>query len=161
METSFAQSAQRLLGEQVTLTDKLVHLLQDEYEVLKHRDAGNLDDITQQKQQLVEMLEIANHQWQDALHKSHIKITLAEISEGLRQCDPENKYDLLSAWEQLAQLAKECQRQNMVNGAILVLRQQATQQTLDILRGKLPGEDTYGPAGHTKNGGDSKSLAKA
>ena len=156
----FAPHAYQLLTDQLKETQTLLDLLNQEYDVLKQRQTDNLEAISQQKQLAIDALEQLNQQWQTVLRDNNIKIDITLITQALRHADDQSAQGLLPLWESLGKLAKECQRQNQINGAVLLLRQQVTQQTLNLLRGQS-NEGTYDTKGQRKPGGEGHSLAKA
>ncbi len=162
MSNNFASTARTLLEQQIAVTGDLVSTLQTEYNILKKVDTGDLASLSQQKQSLIDQLETLSQQWLGLLLDDQTEITAEGIRAHLQAADPDNSLRLLPLWEQLGQLARECQRQNQVNGAVLVVRQQATQQALDILRGMPPeGQASYGPQGTTRTTAPGVTIGKA
>jgi len=166
MSNPFATVAKTLLDQQVDVAGQLLAMLQQEYRLLKREEEGDLAELSQQKLALVNQLESASQKWLASLKQARVEITLDGIRAGLGTHDPAGSQGLVASWEKLGELASECQRQNTVNGAILVVREQTTQTALDILRGKVPGEDTTYSAkgrssGYTAPNGSGGTLGKA
>lgn len=165
MSNSFADMAKTQLEQQVSVTEQLLTMLQKEYRLLKREEEGDLNELSQQKLNLVNQLETLSQNWLASLKQANVEITLDGIHDGLTTQDPDGSLELVNRWEKLGELATECQRQNTVNGAILVVREQTTQTALDILRGKVPGEDaTYSAKGRSANyspSGSGGTLGKA
>lgn len=161
MDQDFANAARPLLEQQLSVTTELLTTLQTEYKVLKQMDSCDLTSISQQKQTLIDQLEGLSQAWLGLLLDTQAEITSEGIRAHLQAADPQETLQLLPLWQQLGEQARECQRQNQVNGAILVVRQQATQQALDILRGMPEGQPTYGPKGTSGSGVPGLSIGKA
>jgi len=158
--SQFAQQAEQLITAQKDQTEQLLNLLKQEYDLLKNRQVDTLEALSADKQVIVNTLEQMNQTWQSTLREHNIKIDLAEITKALQNADNNASQGLFQSWQTLSELAKACQRQNQINGAVLVLRQQVTQQTIDLLRGQT-NEGTYDTNGQRKPGGEGHSLAKA
>ncbi|MDH5300703.1 MAG: flagellar protein FlgN [Gammaproteobacteria bacterium] len=166
MSPTFASIAKTLLEQQTSVAEQLLALLQKEYRLLKREDEGDLSDLTQAKLVQVNLLEDLTARWLGSLKQAKVEITLDSIHAALEKQDPGQSLGLVSLWEKLGAVASECQRQNTVNGAILVVREQTTQTALDILRGKVPGEEvTYSAkgrsSGYTAPRGSGGTLGKA
>lgn len=165
MADTFASTAKTLLDKQVEVTYQLLEALQKEYAILKQADTGDLEEVAATKQELVDKLEGLTKQWLSTLLSMDAEITLDGIREFLASHDADQHLNLVKTWEVLGEQATECRRQNTVNGAVVAVRQQATQYSLDILRGCTPGERTYTATGQTKayssNNGSGGTLGKA
>jgi flagella synthesis protein FlgN len=166
MADSFASMAAPLLNKQVEVAAGLLEKLQLEYGLLKKEEEGDLEALSKEKLVFVNELEVLSQQWLASLQALRITITLDGIHDALQSHDPDGQHQLVSSWEKLGELASECQRQNTVNGAIVAVQEQTTQAALDILRGKVPGEDsTYSSkgrsSGYSNPSGAGGSLGKA
>lgn len=158
--SDFAQRAQQAITAQLQQTTQLLELLKQEFEMLKDRKADKLEELSVQKQAVVDTLEQLNQDWQTTLRTENIKIGIAEITQALESADPAASLGLVQSWQSLSEQAKACHRQNQINGTVLVLRHQATQQTIDLLRGQQD-DATYDPQGKRKPGGEGHTIAKA
>lgn len=161
MAIDFAKDSQELLSKQVSVTDQLVQLLKQEYNILKSIEVGELVELAQHKTTLVNELESLNQDWQQLLRHARVPIDLDSISNSLEKVDPRNELGLLDQWSALADLARECQKQNTINGSVILLRQQAATYSLDILTGQNSANETYGPKGTShQSGKGGHSLGK-
>jgi flagellar biosynthesis/type III secretory pathway chaperone len=159
---SVAEITQELLQAQVNASTALLETLQQEYAVLKERNTDELIKLADVKQKHVDELDALNGKWLDMLHDANVKISISAIHDKMQELDPDNKRGLVELWEVLSQTARECHRQNTINGTTMIIRQQATQATIEILRGQMPGESLYGPQGQKESSAtDGKSIAKA
>jgi len=146
MNEKFAKTLKPLLEKQLTTTIALQDFMEREYATLNTAKALELDDIIQKKQQVIDDLDDLNNNWQRLLVASQVDISEQSIRLFLAKLDPDGTSGLVTSWNALCEHTKACQRLNTVNGSVIVLRQHATQQALDILQGKSH-SNTYGPKG--------------
>jgi flagellar biosynthesis/type III secretory pathway chaperone len=118
--------------------------------------------VSDRKQNLVNDLEVLNQSWQDFLRAQKAEFTLEGIRKAILALEQAEPQGLPALWEKLGELSQTCQRQNTINGAVVILRQQVTNQALDILRGQSMGGSTYDNKGGKKpSGGVGHTIAKA
>lgn len=151
MQAQFAQTAKKLLDEQLETTIRINALLSTEHDILSTRNTENLAATVREKKLHVEHLEKLNQSWQQTLRLVKTKFTLKGIETTLTKADPQGKFDLVTRWQELGKQAKECQRLNLINGATIELRQQVTEQVLSMLRGQAAESHTYSPKGIAYN----------
>ena len=161
-EAPFHELAQDLLVKQVILTEQMLALLKQEYEALCTNFVEPLNTINNDKQPLIIELNSINQQWVAVLETASVILSPKGIASYLEDYDTVNKTRLSELWLNLQNLAKDCQKANAVNGTVITLRNKASQQTMAILRGQVPGNVVYDPSGNNTSGyiGGS-SLAKA
>lgn len=70
-------------------------------------------------------------------------------------------HPLHQKWQELMELARECQTRHQINCATLALRRHVVHRALGILVGAPTQSATYGANGHSDRGGMSRSWAKA
>ena len=103
-----------------------------------------------------------NQNWLSLLENAGVELSVERITRFLVDYDKKHDTRLHSYWGTLQQQAKDCQRKNTINGSIIALRQQATQQTLAILRGQSLDDKLYDPYGNKSSTNVSRhTLAKA
>jgi len=144
----FASTAKSLLSQQIELSTSLNETLTSEYDCLNSRNIDALEQLANDKQPLIIELDSINKQWLALLETQIQDISIEKIKNLLIQLDNEFKLDVLKLWESLQSLAKQCQRQNSINGTIITLSYQNSLQTLSILRGQQPGDNIYNPSGN-------------
>jgi len=142
--------AQHLFNEQITLSEQLIDLLEKENAELRTIQVKELDTIASDKYALISTLNICGGRWQDLMQQRNIESGTKGVETFLGQHDTENESNLLQSWLKSQSLAKQCQRLNAINGTIIILRNQAVQQTLSILRGQLPDNHLYDTKGNQK-----------
>ena len=160
--TQLSEQIKGLLEAQVDAATALTLQLRIEYDLLKANKltSPSLEEVAAQKQDQVDRLEQANRQWQDVLNQAGVPITLDDIHAFLSQKDAEDQLGLETTFEKLSELSREIQKQNIVNGTVLNLRYQATEQLLSIMTGKEK-EVVYGPEGKQTSGGGGNTIAEA
>jgi len=160
--SSFHVLALDSLEKQKTLTKQLLNLLKQEYKTLNTNYVDPLDEIISDKQPLIVELNTLNQHWLSLIAAESVEVSPEGIENFLKKYDKANHTTLLNQWLDLQTMAKDCQKTNTVNGTIIALRYQSTQQTLSILKGQMPGDSTYDPQGNN-NGGYSggNAIAKA
>lgn len=162
MNANIALKAKQLLEDQIDLVDQLTKLLGEEYQILNQANPDGLENLAGEKYNIVTQLEHLNRNWQDLLHALNTEFTLDGISRKMNELDSGKKFELVSLWEKLGELSRGVQQQNIVNGAVVTMRHQVTEQAMKILRGQTMGGSTYGRGGREVNldvGGNT--IAKA
>jgi len=150
------------LEKQQTLTKQLLNLLKLEYKTLNTNYVDPLDEIINDKQPLIIELDALNQHWLSLIATESVETSPKGIEGFLKHYDQINNTTLLHQWLSLQNMAKDCQKTNTINGTIIALRYQSTQQTLSILRGQAPGDSTYDPHGNNTTGySGGKAIAKA
>jgi len=161
-QKSFHELARALLEKQLMLTARLHALLQKEYDELHLRFTTGLEDLASEKQPIVFDIDTLNQHWLALLEIEGASLNVDGIFTFLEQYDKSKRTSILPQWKKLLAEAKKCQRLNTINGATLTLRNQATQQTMTILRGHMPGDSLYNGNGtEMPNYAGGKSIAKA
>lgn len=161
-ETSFQEQLTRILTAQVQLSGDLLALLQQEYEILCTAKLDNLENLVEQKKPIMVDLENLGCAWELLLKNRNVELSMEGISQFLNKFDHEHNTELLSAWTTLLEKTRLCKEKNTVNGTVINIRNQATQQVLALLRGQKPEDRMYNHHGcesSLSTGG--KSLAKA
>lgn len=161
-ELSFREQLTRVLDAQHKLSDDLLNLLQQEYDALCGTNVEILETISAEKRPIVTDLENLGRAWEVLLKNKGIELTAEGILQFLIEFDAVNSTELADRWQQLRETAKSCQKKNTVNGSIVAMRHQSTQQIINLLHGRTPEERLYNNSGgesSTYSGGNS--LAKA
>jgi flagellar biosynthesis/type III secretory pathway chaperone len=64
-------------------------------------------------------------------------------------------------WQKLQSLARECHRQNRINGAVVEVSQRHVQHVLALLKGQAQPTEVYGRNGTTSKAPASTTFVKA
>lgn len=165
MASTFASQAKQVLEQQIALAQSLLNIMRREYDTLRQSGPTELQEFTDNKNKLVAELELVNLSWQTLLKSANVEFTQDGIRKALDKADNDPAKNLSVLWDTLANTAKECQKQNAINGAVITLRSQVTDQALAILRGQSLAETTYDPSGKQQYGSGSNTgghtIAKA
>lgn len=150
------------LRQEIDAASGLLDLLRQENAVLTDGDPAAIEEVGRSKQDALDSLEALGRQRTEMVAAAGPGIDPQDIEGLIRRCDPAGRTNLPELWEQLLELAAECQRLNMVNGAIIQSSSRFAQQALGLLRGQSPAAGLeYGPDGSTHQPLGSSSLAKA
>ncbi len=144
MTTTESIKLGHLYDTQIQSAHNLMKLLADEETALRKRDTQTVSDYTVKKQQLLEEFE-SNEQERKKLYANLEKPVIGSISQ---------KHETLKI--SLASL----QQQNRINGGILTVSQEFTQQMLDIIRGIGRNQSTYDAFGKSLSSSEAQPLAK-
>lgn len=153
------QQLSSLLNREIDCLQRLLDILQQEYEALTSADIEALETVTLSKNQtLAEQAELAR--MRSALV---VSASCADSSEGLQHyiagCD--NSSELLVAVEKMTALAEQCQHSNRENGRLISQKQHQARGALDVLRQTEHNSPTYSDHGKSTTKESSRSLGKA
>jgi len=141
MDTTISKdSIKRLLDSELELAAQLQKLLQQETDVLSHRNYNELPTITEQKMRLVEQLEYRTNQRQQIVAPDE------KTANAWRSLVSEDAL-LNDSWQQLQQELDLCKKVNRINELVVNRSLKATQRVLSILRGGSIEQNLYSKAG--------------
>ena len=119
--------------------EQLLCCLQNELKILNDKQYESLMMIAQEKQKLVEHLDLLDNQRKQFDSRKN-------FSDYLLQQDTSGK--LVRQWDSIRNTIKKCQQQNIVNGRLLQRYHRLSQETISMLSGRPANTDTtYGPNG--------------
>ena len=133
----------KLLTQHQAAGTRLHTLLQQEFAALRDRDVAALEYLVSNKQQEYIALETLTQDLLGLLQRLDVPAQPADMLEHLRRLDPTRNLGLASLWEDVRQLAAQCQRQNLINGRIVIASQHNVLRILSILRGQPIDAATY------------------
>ncbi|MCG7927067.1 MAG: flagellar protein FlgN [Candidatus Thiodiazotropha taylori] len=149
----------RIVQTEAELSQQLLNLLRQEFELLKSPPSKKLEELLAQKQQQLQQIEQSVLQHNQLLASLGFDPDRKGTEAFIQQC-PDNP-QLREQWRQLTSLLEECQKQNEINGGAVQLNQHQVAHALDVLRGFADSDKTYGPGGESRPTSSSKSLGKA
>lgn len=135
-----------LSRQKAGLTDFVV-LLQKEQNALTQGLADELPAISQGKTALIEMLNTADRERQTLLAKAGFPDEKNGITDWLERQGRNTAP--LGLWNEILELAREAKRLNQLNGQVIAVRLQATEQALSALNVRAKETSLYGPRGQT------------
>ena len=144
LQVRFAEILQDELG-QMTRLEVVLGL---EYEALQQRDSDALIKNTQEKQQLITVIESRGRERLELLQGAGYGID-KEAVLGFIDAEPQ----LRRRWDELEVVLLRCQKQNQVNGILLEKDKQLTKQLMSILLGEGSRKNTelYDAKGSTSS----------
>jgi flagella synthesis protein FlgN len=146
---------------EIKLVSALLDVLRQEYAAMANNELPALETQVNKKQELVKNIQENEQNFARQMENTGISLDQQGINTALEGVDPRVKQKVIAFWDELRDLAEECQRQNEINGRVLEINKINTQRLLNILRGQMPEtQTTYGPSGKTNSKSESKSLVQ-
>lgn len=127
----------KILEQIAASSAELFQCLTKEHDALSLNQLDKLSLISEQKNTLVNKLELLDQQRQQTCQQQ-------EFTEYLNSIDSK----LTAYWKSVSKVVKKCQQQNEVNGRLLNRRNTLARETLELFTGKkLNNQHTYGADG--------------
>lgn len=136
-----------LLTAEVKLVESFIACLTAEQDALKAGDVDALTAINAQKTGLADQLNKLEDERNAFLQQSGLTADRQGVSNWLAQNRQERNAG--QAWAQLMKLAGKARELNNLNGQLIAMRLQATNQALAILTQQAQRSTLYGPDGQT------------
>jgi flagellar biosynthesis/type III secretory pathway chaperone len=133
-----------ILSDGLSYVGDLKTALIEERNALEHRDAALLESTAQSKQTLAKNLAM-------------FEFFRADIESYAKEQDGE----ILEAWNQFVSTARDCDKLNKANGAIIRARYDQVATGLSLLQGRDKNSDTYTPSGSTVTASGRRALTEA
>jgi flagella synthesis protein FlgN len=151
----------KFVEREIQLISALLKILRQEYAAMANNDLPAIETQVNIKQELVKNIQENEQNFAAQMENTGIRLDQQGIDAALEGVDPREKQKVISFWDELRDLAEQCQRQNEINGRVLEINKINTQRLLNILRGQMPEtQTTYGPSGKTNSKSESKSLVQ-
>lgn len=142
------------------LTLSLLQALKKEQKVLENASADELNDIVEQKNQLLKQLEGAATRLNEQLSAANLPQTDTGIAALISQQVQSEQEQCRAYWQNLKQLLKDCQQQNEINGTLMALGKQQLDFLVTALKGGSDEATTYDAQGEAvshNNQGSTKA----
>ena len=133
--------------------ESLIKLLHEEHASLRARDIASLEKCTTQKHKLLLQLETLESK------RKQINKQLLEQSKGGSNDNPTSR-ELIDLNNRVQLLLDDCRHQNEINGAVIEISRQFSQQLLGIMFGAPPSESIYNSAGQNATQFPGQSVAR-
>ncbi len=140
---------------------QLMMLLQDERNVLAMNDSAALEDVTNSKEQLADVMQINTRQCSQYLQQAGFGNNELSLNKYIESCVDPFTTQFKTTWNNLQSVLKQCQEENRINGKLLSNSQRRIKQALSILQGTPVEEDLYGKGGKSINHSAGNSLTHA
>lgn len=148
------------LRRQILAGERLLETLRTETEALRKGAAADVEAVLPPKQAALDAFQALDTEREHLLKESGWTADQGTPAEWLSRQDHPARDAALASWRRLLELAAECGRQNLVNGALIQAGLRHSRQLIELLSGRLPEESpAYGPAGARATSGHS--LGKA
>lgn len=144
--------------EQEQACDALLNLLSRECDLLKNRDALQLDTLTLQKLPFIQQLEAGRNLRGQWLQQQQLT---ASNDHWCQLLETSGEPDLLDSWHALSDKFLQCQHQNTVNGKMVNRGKQSLHQLLQIVRGQSNAPKLYTAGGSTQTHISQQAFVKA
>jgi len=149
----------RILNLEIEQAQRLLDLLEQEYQLLLTSPGKSLEALLQEKRRQLKSVEESVAQHHRFLHQQGLSPdrtgTLAFMETAT------DNPQLLETWKRFESLLQTCQKQNQINGGAVTLNQRQTKQMLEILLGIGSGNKTYSRSGESRSVNSPNSLGKA
>lgn len=142
-----------ILNETVYFALGLKEILQDEHKALELQDMDSIVAAVDSKSACVHSLQLLDEKRIEFCTAQGFAPGPDQMPKLIEACDDGEL--IASRWGHLMIIAAESSAINMTNGAIIRVRQQQFESSLSLLRGVMPGMNTYG-----RHGGDSGDLGR-
>lgn len=141
------RSLAEMLAAEVKLVETFIACLSEEQEALKAGDTDTLTAASGRKSTLAEQL----NQLEDERNAFLKAAGLSPDRQGVQNWLGRNRADraALQAWGRLMKLASEARELNNLNGQLIAIRLQATNEALATLTQQAQRSTLYGPDGQT------------
>ena len=133
--------------------------LEAERQALEAQDTDALQAVVLSKNAHAENLHELDRQRSTLCQQWGFSAGPDQIDNVIGWCDEDDA--ISGCWAELMTIAAEGNALNLTNGAIIRLRQQHFETSLSVLRGVMPGSDTYGRNGEESGDFSRRSLAEA
>jgi flagellar biosynthesis/type III secretory pathway chaperone len=148
-----------ILADSAQQADRLRSVLKSERAALEHNDADALDAAAAAKAEPVARLATLDTERAGAGREAGFTAGSAAMDEIIAWCDEGSV--LANGWRRLLEIARDCERLNATNGAIIRLRRQHVAARLTMLRGSEFDGDTYAASGIEAPPPGGRALAQA
>lgn len=135
-----------VLAEEVSLVERFITLLGEEQRVLKEARADALAELSARKAEVADQLNLVGKKRNQVLAQAGFAADRPGMRSWLAKYPTDRQTGL--AWTHLLKLAAKAQEITRLNGQLLALHLQVTQQALATLTQQAQAGALYGPTGH-------------
>ncbi len=122
------------------LAKTMAELLDKERDALANSESTLINQLSQQKRQLLTELESLAKRRLQLVTQLGYKREMGSVRGFLSQRDPSQA--LAQSWDTLHRQLQLCADKNLINGRIISLSQRKTEMTLNVLRGQINQNNT-------------------
>ena len=158
---SFLDPLLAVLQSQIHASYELLQAMEAELEALKRRDAAMLEQAVERKSKTVDVLREASDAHAALMSSRGLDMNASGMQNYLSAVAPVRHDALSQAWSELRDIASQVFDHNRVNGQVIKLGHDMTEQLLHALRGEDKPASLYGPNGAVPAARSSRPLAQA
>lgn len=144
------------LQQDITHSEQLLAVLQQERHALENRDYNDLENLIAQKKHFVMQLENNAKQRKRWLSQHGMADDFVALNAAKTQAP-----DVITRWEAAATVWRECQTANQVNEQICRRTRLVVENVLNILRGETAPAATYDANGYSHRSQDGRTISNA
>ena len=160
IQTSDArEQATEILDRCVFHATQLRECLKEEHNALASQDLDALMTAIEDKGVCVRELQKFEAQRAALCSASGFPDGPAQMADFSAWCDDESLIE--RSWDELLEIAAECNSLNLANGAFIRMRRQHVDSGIAVLRGIDPASPTYDRHGGARDGLGNRSIAEA
>ncbi len=152
---STSQKMFSLLQEIASYLEQLQQALKNEYQALSDNNMPAIETIAREKTVLMDSLEDLDKERRNILSSAGLNLRATGIEDFLQNDNSGQAAELKTTWTKIADLTRQCEKQNNINGIIIENNKQHTENALSILQGKQQGTELY-----SRQGKSIKTAAK-
>lgn len=149
----------RIVADSRRHAEALLAALENERSALAANDAEALGSAVTAKHGPVSKLAALEQERADASRDAGFEPGPVGMDAVIGWCDEESL--LADGWSRFIEIARDCERLNTTNGAVIRLRRQQVMTGLAILRGGEYGTETYAASGVEAGTPGRRALAEA
>ena len=144
------ESLSQIIEQHISSTSELMEILKQERQALLSSKPEALEQITTIKLQSVNTFKQLGDSLNRLLGNESIESLLTRMGGNLAQ-----------RWQQLLTMARECQKNNLANGAIIDERQNYVRHAIKCMFGQEARPSVYGRSGDTQFRPERRIIASA
>lgn len=145
------ETLSQLIEQHISSASELLEILKQERQALVSGKVEALEQVSGIKLQCVNGFKLISDKLNRLLGSESIEALLSRIGAG----------HLQQRWQQLLALARECQKDNLANGAIIVERQSYVRDAIKNMFGQEARPSVYGRMGDTNFSPERRIIASA
>lgn len=153
---AFRAELERLLDMGSTLLGEFEHALEEESRALSERAADALSGVVERKMAMLRKLDSVGNTLGQLLAGAGLGADAASLEQCL------DTPELRERWDRFHDGLAKCSHHNRLNGGVIEVSRNYTEQMLNILRGPTASPGVYGPGGKLRGGASAcQSIGKA
>lgn len=150
-----------LLKEITSYLEQLQQALINEHQALTDNNMQAIELVARDKTILMETLEDLDKERRKILSAAGLNLKATGIEDFLQQNNAGQTTELKAIWLKIAELTRQCEKQNNINGIIIENNKQHTENALSILQGKQQNTELYSRQGKSIKASGKQTVIRA